>query len=229
MSDHRYATSGLRHAVRLTALMLVAACAGCVSGAFDSELPPQHVYVLSPLPAAAGDVTPLPVGLTVARPTARPGLDTDHIALRQPDRRLDYYAAARWGAETQVVVQDLLIQSLRNTGRLTTVQGDLSPFVVDYVLQTDLADFQAEYAGGGANPLVRVTLVCTVGRVKDRKPLADFVAAATTPAGTNSLGAVVQAFETAYQQAARIAVDETLKALTAAGPPAAAAAAAADH
>ena len=197
-----------------------------MSGAFDSEQPPQHVYVLSPLPAAPGEAAPLPVGVKVARPTARPGLDTDRIALLQPDRRLDYYAAARWGAEAQIVVQDLLVQSLRNTGRLTTVQGDLSPFVVDYVLQTDLKDFQAEYVGGGANPLVRVTLVCTVGRVKDRKPLAEFVAASTAPAGTNSLSAVVEAFESAYHQAATIAVNDTLQALAAAASPAAASA---DH
>jgi cholesterol transport system auxiliary component len=208
--------------------VLLAGCllinAGCVGSAFDSELPAQHVYVLSPLPAANEGGSPMPVGLTVVRPTARPGLDTDRIAVLQADRRLDYYAGARWGAETQFVVQDLLVQSLRNTGRLGIVQGDLSQFATDYVLQIDIADFQAEDMGGGANPTVRIRFVCTLGRLKDRRPLADFTAAGTAPATANTLGATVAAFDAAYQQAASIAVGETLKALAAANSSAAAAA-----
>jgi ABC-type uncharacterized transport system auxiliary subunit len=104
------------------------------------------------------------------------------------------------------------------------VQGDLSQFATDYVLQTDIADFQAEESGGGASPTVRITLICTVGRLKDRRPLAGFTAAGTAPATANTLGATVAAFEAAYQQAARIVVSETLNALAAANSSAAAAA-----
>lgn len=224
MTESAYSVIQTGRALRLIILSCVLSCVGCVAGAFDSEVPPQHVYVLKPLPAANEGGAVIPVGVTVARPTARPGLDTDRIALLQPDRRLDYYSAARWGAEAQDVMQDLLIQSLRNTGRLATVQGDMSPFIAEYVLQTDITDFQAEYAGGGAGPVVQVTLVCTIGRMKDRKPLAGFTAAATAQAATDTLGATVEAFESAYQQAARVAVSGILDALTAANATPAAAA-----
>jgi cholesterol transport system auxiliary component len=224
MTEPAYSAMQTGRAARMLILGCALTCAGCVGGAFDSELPPKHVYVLSPLPAANEGGAVLPVGVTVARPTARPGLDTNRIALLQPDRRLDYYSAARWGAEAQDVMQDLLIQSLRNTGRLATVQGDTSSFVADYALQTDITDFQAEYAGGGAGPIVHVTLICTIGRVKDRKPLAGFTAAATAPATADTLGATVAAFETAYQEAARVAVSSTLNALAAANATPAAAA-----
>ncbi len=100
----------------------------------------------------------------------------------------------------------------------------MSPFIAEYVLQTDITDFQAEYAGGGASPVVHVTLICTIGRMKDRKPLAGFTAAATTPAAADTLGATVEAFESAYQQAARVAVSGTLDALAAASATPAAAA-----
>jgi cholesterol transport system auxiliary component len=205
----------------LGCLLLIA---GCVGSAFDSELPATHVYVLTPLAASSEVGTPIPASLTVARPTARPGLDTDRIAVLQPDRRLDYYAGARWGAEAQSVVQDLLVQSLRNTGRLATVQGDMSQFVADYVLQTDIADFQAESGGSSTNPTARITLIFTLGRLKDRKPLAAFTATGTAPATANTLSATVEAFEAAYQQAARIAVSETLGTLAAASTTPAAAA-----
>lgn len=191
---------------------------GCLSGAFDSEVPQRGVYVLSAPASTAPATAPLAVDLIIARPNARPGLDSDRIALLNADRRLDYYAGGRWGAAAEIVVQDLLVESLRNTGRLRTVQGDVPVFAADFLLQSELNDFQAEYSGGG-DPLVRVTLVCTLGRVKDRRALAVFTASATAPATNNTLGAVVAAFESAYQQAAVITVNETLTALSAATAP----------
>jgi cholesterol transport system auxiliary component len=200
-------------------LALILLCAsGCVSGAFDSELPQRGVFVIrAPAPGAAGGA-PLASDLIVARPNARPGLDTDRIAVLSAGRRLDYYAGGRWGADADVLVQDLLVESLRNTGRLRTVQSDVSAFVAEYVLQSELNDFQAEYAAGGGDPTVRVTLVCTLGRVKDRQALAVYTATATAAASDNTLTAVVAAFESAYGRAAAIAVDETLAALAAAAP-----------
>lgn len=199
----------------LASVTIPAFAAGCVSGAFDSEIPQRGVYVISAPAPTPSDSAPLAVDLNVARPIARPGLDTDRIAVLNADRRLDYYAGGRWGAEADLVVQDLLVESLRNTGRLRMVQGDLSAISAEYVLQTELNDFQAEYAAGGGDPIVRVTLVCTLGRVKDRRSLAVFTAAATAPASNNTLTAVVAAFESAYRQAATTAVNETLAALTA--------------
>ncbi len=196
---------------------------GCVSGAFDSEVPQRGVYVISVQAPTPSEAAPLAVDLIVARPSARPGLDTDRIAVLNADRRLDYYAGGRWGAEADIVVQDLLVESLRNTGRLRTVQGDVSAFSADYVLQSELNDFQAEYSAGSGDPVVRVTLECTLGRVKDRRSLSVFTATATAPAANNTLGAVVAAFESAYRQAATTAVNETFTALSAAtAPPASA-------
>lgn len=213
-----------RAKVALPAIVTSALLAsGCISGAFDSEVPQRGVYVITALAATPPAAAPLAVDLIVARPSARPGLDTDRIAVLNADRRLDYYAGGRWGAEADVVVQDLLVESLRNTGRLRTVQGDTSAFSADYVLQSELNDFQAEYAAGSGDPVVRVTLECTLGRVKDRRSLSVFTATATAPAANNTLGAVVAAFESAYRQAATTAVNETLTALgTAMAPPASA-------
>jgi ABC-type uncharacterized transport system auxiliary subunit len=111
--------------------------------------------------------------LAVARPIADRG--STAASLLNAGRRLDYYAGGKWGANADVVVQDLLVESLRNAGRLRSVQGDASAFVADYLMQSELNDFQAEYAAGGGQPIVRVTLVCTLGRVQDRHPLAAFL------------------------------------------------------
>jgi cholesterol transport system auxiliary component len=192
------------------------AAAGCASGAFNSERPASQLYTISAAAPETPATTVLPVDLVVARPLPRPGLDTERIAVRYADRRFDYYAVARWGAEAADVVQDLLIDSLRASGGLRTVHGHLSAFASQYVLESELRDFQAEYAQDGGSPTVRVTLVCTVGRVRDRAALVTFTSSAAVRADDNSQRAVVAAFENAYREVGARVVSETLAALAAA-------------
>ncbi len=203
----------------LAALLIVAGAAltaGCASGAFDSDRPYQQVYVLSSLPPVP-DAAPLAADVSVVRPLVRPGLDTDRIAVLYPDRRLDYFAGSRWGGTTDVMVQSLLVESLRNTSGARSVQGDTSAFAADHVLQTEITDFQAEY-GEGSAPQVHVRYIVTVGRFADRRPLASFVAQARVPAAGNTLGAVVAAFDQASRDAATSVV-ERVRATISATPP----------
>jgi cholesterol transport system auxiliary component len=195
------------------------ATAGCASGAFNSERPVSQLYQISAAEPGTPAAQVLPVDLAVARPLPRPGLDTERIAVRYADRRFDYYAAARWGAEAADVVQDLLIDSMRASGGLRTVHGHLSSFSSQYVLETELRDFQAEYAREGDLPTVRVTLVCTVGRVRDRAALTTFTSSAAVRADENSQRAVVAAFENAYREVGAKVVTETLAALASAPAP----------
>ncbi len=191
---------------------------GCAAGAFDSERPADQVYVINVIPAESRAAAALPVDLAVARPLARPGLDTERIAVRYADRRLDYYLASRWGAEAGAVVQDLLIESLRASGGLRSVHGSVSTFASEYVLETELRDFQAEYAPEGEIPTVRVTLMCTLGRLKDRQALATFSASANVRAEDNNQRAVIAAFESAYRDVGQKVVAETLAVLAAVPP-----------
>jgi cholesterol transport system auxiliary component len=202
----------LRHRA-LVAVLGAMFIGGCASGAFESDQPYQQLYVLPGLPARAEIPTPLLADLSVAQPQVRPGLDTDRIAVVYPDRRLDYFAASRWSGSADAIVQSLLIESLRNSAGLRSVQGDVSTFAPEYVLQTEITDFQAEYGGEGEAPQAHVQFLVTVGRFADRRPLVSFVAAARVPAESNTLSAVVAAFEQASHQAAATVVDMTRSAL----------------
>jgi ABC-type uncharacterized transport system auxiliary subunit len=196
----------------IAASLFTCGIGACTSGAFDSELPTRHVYVLA-APQVQPSAVPVPVDLTVARPVARPGLDTDRIAVLYPDRRLEYFAGSRWGANTDVVVQALLVETLRNAGGLRNVQNDTASFGADFVLQSEIAHFEAQYGGSGGVPEVRVELVVTIGRNTERRPLATFIAAGRAQADSNTLSAIVAAFEAAYAQAARTLVDSTTAAI----------------
>src|SRR5690606_1049094 len=148
--------------------------AACTAGIFETSLPEPYIYRITAAPAQPAPSRQtgfaLPVDLAIARPIVRPGLFTERIALHRPGHRVDYFAGSRWGATADLVVQKLLIDTLRSTGRLRSVQSDLSAFSAQFLLQTELQDFQAEYDGEDA-PVAHVRLVCTVGRLRARQPL----------------------------------------------------------
>ncbi len=195
------------------ACLILCALSGCASGAFDSERPYQQVYMLAGLPPRPASAALLPADVAVAQPQVRPGLDTDRIAVLYPDRRLDYFAGSRWGGATDRVVQSLLVESLRNAAGLRSVQGEVSVFAAEFVMQTEVTAFQAEYGAQGGPPQAHVQLLVTFGRLADRRPLSSFVCDARVAAESNSLQSVLAAFEQAWHQAAGEIVDRTRAAL----------------
>ncbi|HEU4485490.1 MAG TPA: hypothetical protein VFR96_08385, partial [Povalibacter sp.] len=72
----------------------------------------------------------------------------------------------------------------------------------DYLLDVEVRDFQAEYAGAANVPVAHVTLVGRLVRIRDRKLLEVMTATATQPARENRLSAVAAAFEAAMREVA---------------------------
>jgi cholesterol transport system auxiliary component len=174
--------------------------AGCAS-LLDSDKPADLAYQLRVTPGEA--LAPTIAGeLVVMRPLARPGLDTDRIVVALPDRRLDSYLGSRWSAPLPDLVQSLLLDELRGRNAWRTVLPDRGEFRGAYVLQTEVRDFQAEYAAAGAAPLVRVTLRGDLGRAPERAPIASAAATGEQRAASNRMSDVAAAFEVAYAQAA---------------------------
>ncbi len=186
----------------VTAVLLLGLLTGCTGSLFKSEQAVPQTYRLTALAAQPQNAAPFDALLLVVRPNAAPGLDTERIAVLHSDRRLEYFAASQWGAALPEVVQNVVIESLQNTGRLRGVQHELGNFRPDFVLQLDVRAFQAEYASGGA-PRVRVDLIATIGRLNDRRLVLSFAATALEPADSNTMSAVAAAFDKALQDATR--------------------------
>lgn len=190
---------------RLPAMLGVCAVAalatGCANGLFKSEQAAAVVYQLRPAPGAA--LEPAAVAdLAVLRPFTRPGLESDRIVVWLPDRRLDAYTGSRWSAPLPDLVQSLLLDELRTRGGWKNVLLDRGEFRGQYVLQTEIRDFQAEYAALGQAPTVRVTLRGELGRAPNRTPVATIVGTGEVRAAADRMSEVVAAFEQAYAQAA---------------------------
>ena len=185
----------------------------------DAVQEPHAAAVHLLLSSATGAATSaeIPVDLAVLKPRVRVGLDNDLIAVLYPDRRLDYFAGARWSGPLDEVLHDLALQVFRARVNMRNVHADASVFGSGYWLEIDVVDFQAEYtasaASGGGAPTVHVRLLGRVGGSGDRRIIGLFVADTRQPAAENRLGAIVEAYNQAANTAlARIAADaaETL-------------------
>jgi ABC-type uncharacterized transport system auxiliary subunit len=198
----------------LPAVLLAALLAGC-GGGLTREAAEPAVYRLAPPAIESG--APVAADLVVERPTAAPGLETDRIATSWPDRRLDYYASARWSGELPLVVQSLAVEALDSSGRLRSVHSDAVRIRATHALHLDVRRFEADYARGTV-PVVRVVLAASVSRRADGQQLAAFTVTAEAPAGANTLTAVVAAFDAAQAQAVKDLAVRTLEALAAESP-----------
>ena len=185
--------------------LLVLGLSGC-SSMLRSDAAPVQVYTLRTAAAGSGGsadpVVAVNATLRVAHPLAGPGLGTSQIVLRQPDDRLNVYAASALAADAPALVESLAVYTLRGAGHWRSVEDAESPFPSDYLLQISIRRFDADYSGGGnAPPTVQVTLDCTLGKEEGRDIIATFVASGTAVASANRLGEVVAAFQQATDAA----------------------------
>jgi cholesterol transport system auxiliary component len=179
--------------------------AGC--GLVPDVSQPLTLYTLKP------KLTPqnLPrVGwqLVVAEPAAERDIDTTRIALTRTPNVIEYFAGGNWSDTAPNLVQAKLIEAFEATNAILAVGRDAAGLKPDYILQSDLRDFQAEYQGGGA-PNAHVRLISKLVQMPDRRIVRTVAAEASTPASGKELSAVVSAFEVALGQV----LDKTVTAI----------------
>ena len=188
---------------RRTAIGVLALALGACGSLLETDMPVPTGYVIASLPhgaVAAQQATQ--VDISIGRPDVAPGLDSDRIAALK-GRQLDYYRAARWGGSTVETLQAFLVGSLEDQRLFRSVTPEQARVAGDYVLDVEVRHFQAEYPAGGGAPDVHVHMTGRLIRVVDRQLVSTVVAEARAPAGEERLGLVVQAFETATQQATK--------------------------
>ena len=197
-------------------VMSIAVLASGCSGGFHRDVQPTQVYMLrasavAQTPASsASAATPAALTLRIGRTAAAPGLDSDRIVLMRADHRMDFYAASRWAAPLPEVIEALAVETLRGTGAWTAVNDSQGAFPGEYFLQINIRRFEADYTQSG-DPKIEVSFACSLGRRADRELLASFIAEGTATASANRVGAVVEAFEKAANDALATVAARTLE------------------
>jgi len=199
--------------------MLVTAvlCTGCLGSLLESGHEAPEVYRL----AGAGlqdRGDPLPLALAVAPPRAAAALDTERIAVVQPDSRFDYFSGVRWAEPAPQMLQQLLVRALAADGRFATVVAAPSRVPADLALDVELRSFEAVYAGDAGVPLARVEMQVTLVDARKAQRLASFVVRTESRAADNRRTAVLESFERATTQALQETVVRLREASTALQP-----------
>jgi cholesterol transport system auxiliary component len=128
----------------LTFLLGVLFLAGCSLPGFS---PPPQLFTLTPKNTFNDGLPTTTDQILIETPVAAAGLDTGRIALSRSATTLDYFAGVSWTDRAPAMVQTLMVESFENSGRAVSVGRDTIGLRADYVLKSELREFQAEYTG----------------------------------------------------------------------------------
>jgi cholesterol transport system auxiliary component len=198
----------MRIAIIAAAAVLAAGCFGGLKKQVEQPL----MYRIEAPRLAVG--APLAADLKVVIGALAPGLDGSGIATRWPGQRVDYLAGARWAEELSTLLESALVESLQDSGRLRSVQGDLGRFRVTHTLVVEVRRFEADYSGGGL-PVAQVSFAATLGSTSDRRVLTSFTVSVEEGAAENRQSSVVAALDTAFSRAVSEAAGKSFEAIAA--------------
>jgi cholesterol transport system auxiliary component len=188
----------------IAAVFLLAACS--LPGAGD---PPQ-LYTLTPKSTFDTALPAVEWQLVVERPIASAGLNTQRIAVQRSPVTMDYFARANWTDQAPALVQTLLIESFENTKKIRAVSRESTQLRADYVLQTELREFQAEYDGPGKPPQARVRINGKLIRMPDRVIVDSQTVERAVRAERHDVESVVLAFDEALGKVMKQTVEWAL-------------------
>jgi cholesterol transport system auxiliary component len=192
------------------ALAAGAALAGC--GVISKVNDPVPLYTLSAVTEFNRSLPKVKWQLVVGTPVASADLDTTRIALTRSPGVIEYFAKGAWADNAPILLQDKLIESFEASNAIVAVGRDAVGLRPDYVLQSELRDFQAEFTGGA--PTAHLRLTAKLVRMPDRRIIANFATEQKVPATGNGLPQIVGAFDRATSEAFEDVVVRVLAAST---------------
>ncbi len=178
------------------------------------SLPPPQLFTLTPKSTFPADLAKVDSQLLVEIPIAGESLNSDRIALQKNPLTLDYYANARWTERAPIMLQRLLVESFENTNRIVSVGRQAIDLRADYVLKTELREFQAIIAADGV-PSAHVRLIARLVKMPERRIIAYKSVEVEITAQRREIEAVVEAFDEAVGKVLKKVAVWTLRTLSA--------------
>ncbi len=181
--------------------------------------PPPELYVLSPKSTFAPTLPSTNAQLVVDEPFAAAGLNTARIALAPDPYRLEYFADAAWSDRAPAMVQTLIVESFENTGKIVAIARESVDLRPDYILKTEMREFQANLQGDSQPPRIKVQVNAKIVVMPQRLIFANNTFHAEEIAATRDLEAVVTAFDIALGEVLKDLVEWTLSSMPTAAVP----------
>ena len=200
----------------------VLAMAAGLAGGCSSLLPHAPERTLYRLMPAISLPTGLPhvsAQLVVATPVSQGGLDTRRIVLSRPQGSLDFYADGEWAERLPLLVQTALIDGFDKSGAIAAVSSEGLGLNADFVLESELANFEASLDSPKAAPRIVIRLDLKLVRMPERKIVAQSSVNGGAVAASNELSDIVRAFNVALGSAVADTVGWTLSNVSLPGRP----------
>ena len=209
--ERRHGAIGRRQAAgRVAWLAILTALSAC--GVFPQVGEPVNLYTLTPKTTFSEGLRQVDWQLVVEMPVAAASIDTPRIALQRTPLTFEYYADAAWTDNAPAMVQTLLIESFESTRRIRAVGREAIGLRPDFILKTDLREFEAIYKDGNTAPTVWVRMNAKLVTMPERRIIASQTFGAEIPATSGALTAVVAAFDEALGKVLKDIVTFTLAA-----------------
>ncbi len=135
--------------------------------------------------------------LVVEPPIASAGLSQLRIALMRNPVQVEYYARANWTDRAPSMLQTLMIESFYNSGRIIAVGRDLTGLRADFLLKTELREFQAEYFHDDPVPHAHIGMTTRLVAMPRRDIVGTQAFEALVPAQSDEISAIIDAFDVA--------------------------------
>lgn len=192
-NDDSRTPSSAAHMKALTLLaLLVVPMTGCAVFGGASE---YAVYAPQPQFAAPAERTVVDWQLQVQQPYAGETITAPNLLVMPKPAVYEVFPASRWRDSPPVLVGTLLLQAFEQSGRIVGVDRAASGVNTDYVLSSELRNFQIEIVGGA--PIAKVTLHARLLGFADNRIVAARTFEATAPAAAQDAASASIAIEAA--------------------------------
>lgn len=170
----------------------LSACGGILPKASPMEILQPQVHV-TPDPAWPQATWQL----AVVRPRGNDMIETARLAVNPTPDRIEVYKGVAWADSTPELVQQATINAFEDSGRIAAVSRQGNGLRTDFMLQTDLREYQAVYRTPAGPPEVVLTISAKLVSFAGSRVVASRVFRQTVPAASTDVHAVAHAFDTA--------------------------------
>lgn len=193
---------------------MLAGCSVNLPGSGD----PPRIYVLTPKSTFDEDLPVADWQLLVEPPLAAAGISSSRIALRRSAIELEYFGRAAWTDSAPKMIQTLLVESFENSNKIASVGRQAIGLRSDFILKTDLREFQAEFLdeegdllAQGAAPNIRIRLNAKLVKIPERNIVSSHTVEYFLPAPGSSMVEIITGFDAVLGKALKGMVEWTLR------------------
>lgn len=187
--------------VILLSLSLTTALSGCaaISALSGAATPLENYDLTAPTDGPVARGGGLARQMVVEVPTAPGALMTDRILIRPRPLQAQYLPDGQWASEAPVMLQTLMVRALEDANAFRYVGRRPLGSLGDYVLISEVTDFQAEVAPEGGAATIRVRVTARLVREEDASILASRTFVSTAPVASIETVDLVEGFNVATQ------------------------------